>query len=82
MQVEAASCLPDIGVSQNQGYLFWGAYNNDSSILGSILWSPYSGKLPHDVESLCLLLDELTHVQVVQGASGLDMNPEFMGFRV
>ena len=33
------------------------------------------------VESLCLLLDELTHVQVVQGASGLDMNPEFMGFR-
>ena len=35
-----------MGVSQNQGYLFGGPYNKDYSILGSILGSPYFGKLP------------------------------------
>ena len=35
-----------MGVSQNWGYLFGGPYNKDYSILGSILGSPYFGKLP------------------------------------
>ena len=35
------------GVSQNWCYLFWGLHNEDYNILGSIFFSPYSGKLPH-----------------------------------
>ena len=35
------------GVSQNYGYLFEGPHNKDYSILGSILGSPYFGKLPY-----------------------------------
>ena len=35
-----------IGSSQNYGYPFGGPYNNDYSILGSFLGSPYFGKLP------------------------------------
>ena len=35
--------LPKLGVP------FWGSYNKDSSILGSILGSPYLGKLPNQV---------------------------------
>ena len=35
-----------MGVSQNQGYHFRGPHNKDYSILGSILGSPYLGKLP------------------------------------
>ena len=35
-----------MGVSQNYGSLFGGPYNKDSSILGSILGSPYFGELP------------------------------------
>ena len=35
-----------LGVSQNSGYLFGGPHNKDYSILGSILGSPYFGKLP------------------------------------
>ena len=37
----------DRGVSQNQGYHFGGPHNKDSRILGSILGSPYFGKLPY-----------------------------------
>ena len=36
-----------MGVSQNQGYHFRGPNNKDYSILGSILGSPYFGKLPY-----------------------------------
>ena len=36
-----------MGVSQNYGYHFGGPYNKDYSILGSILGSPYCGKLPY-----------------------------------
>ena len=36
-----------MGVSQNSGYLFGGPNNKDYSILGSILGSPYFGKLPY-----------------------------------
>ena len=38
-----------MGVSQNQGYLFGGPFSKDCSILGSMLGSPYLGKLPHIV---------------------------------
>ena len=34
-------------VSQNWGVPFWGPNNKDYSILGSILGSPYFGKLPY-----------------------------------
>ena len=34
-----------MGVSQNYGYLLGGPYNRDYSIWGSILGSPYLGKL-------------------------------------
>ena len=40
------SSAQHVGVSQNQGYHFGGPYNKDYSILGSILGSPYFGKLP------------------------------------
>ena len=36
-----------MGVSQNQGCLFGGPHNKDYSIWGSILGSPYFGKLPY-----------------------------------
>ena len=36
-----------MGVSQNYGYLFGGPNNKDYSIFGSILGSPYFGKLPY-----------------------------------
>ena len=39
----------DLGVSQNYGYHFGGPNNEDYSILGSILGSPYFGKLPFNV---------------------------------
>ena len=38
--------VEDLGVAQNQGYLFGGPYNKDSRILGSILGYPNFGKLP------------------------------------
>ena len=38
--------LVHVGSSQNWGYLFGGPHNKDYSILGSILGSPYLGKLP------------------------------------
>ena len=34
-------------VFQNQGYHLGGPYNNDYSILGSMLGYPYLGKLPY-----------------------------------
>ena len=36
-----------MGVSQNMGCLLGGPHNKDYSILGSILGSPYLGKLPY-----------------------------------
>ena len=39
--------ISHMGVSQNYGYPFGGPYNKDYSILGSILGSPYLGKLPY-----------------------------------
>ena len=36
-----------MGVSQNWGYHFRGPNNQDYSVLGSILGSPYFGKLPY-----------------------------------
>ena len=42
------SCYLNMGISQNYGYHFGGPHNKDYSILGSILGSPYFGKLPHD----------------------------------
>ena len=35
-----------LGVSQTQGYHFGGPYNKNYNIVGSILGSPYLGKLP------------------------------------
>ena len=35
-----------MGVSKSQGYLFGGSNNKDHSSWGSILGSPYFGKLP------------------------------------
>ena len=42
--------------SQNYGYLFGGPHNKGYSILGSILGSPYLGKLPYH---LCSGYDEM-----------------------
>ena len=36
-----------MGGSQNSGYHFGGPNNKDYSIMGSILGSPYFGKLPY-----------------------------------
>ena len=36
----------DFGFPQMRGSLFRGPYNQDSNIFGSILGSPYLGKLP------------------------------------
>ena len=44
--VSGKTCFPDLVVSQNLGYLFGGPYTKDYNILGSILGSPYFGKLP------------------------------------
>ena len=43
-------CLSSVnmGVSQNEGLPYWGSHNKDYSILGSILGSPYFGKLPYN----------------------------------
>ena len=41
-----------MGVSLNYGYLFGGPHNKDYSILGSILGSPYFGKLPYVLGAL------------------------------
>ena len=38
--------LLNMGVSPNHGYLFGGPYNQDCSIMGSILGFFYLGKLP------------------------------------
>ena len=42
-----------MGVSQNYGYHFGGTNNKDYNILGSILGSPYLGKLPYHVIDAC-----------------------------
>ena len=38
--------LMHMGVSQKQGYHFWGPYTDDYNMLWSILGPPYRGKLP------------------------------------
>ena len=40
----AASSPVDLGVSENKGTLFWGPYNKDPTIWGTILGSPVFGK--------------------------------------
>ena len=40
-----------MGVSFDLGYFFSGPNNKDYSILGSILGSPYFGKLPYKLTS-------------------------------
>ena len=64
------------GVSYNLEYLFGGPYNKDSSILGSILGSPYFGKLPYGAiasaataETLGLEKQGTTRVAVGTGAN-------------
>ena len=42
-----ATSISYIGVSQIYGYHFGGPINKDYSILGSIMGSPYFGKLPY-----------------------------------
>ena len=37
-----------MGLSQNYGYHVGGPYNKDDYILGSILGTPYIGKLPYN----------------------------------
>ena len=44
-----------MGLSQNYGYLFGGPHHEDYSILGSILGSPYVGKLPNPAGSVTQL---------------------------
>ena len=46
-----------MGVAQNYGYLFGGPNDKDYSIFGSLLGSPYLGKLPNGLSSglrICL----------------------------
>ena len=47
--------IPYKEVSQNDGYLIQGPHNKDCSILGSILGSPYFGKLPQSTRELSLV---------------------------
>ena len=42
----------------NLGYIFGGPYNTDYSILGSILGSPYFGKLPNSPKPQTLKPDK------------------------
>ena len=44
-----------MGISQNYGYLFGGPHNKDYSILGSILGSPYFGKLPNEARKIFVI---------------------------
>ena len=46
METEFIQGIIGIRVSQNKGYLFAGTHNKDYGILGSVLGSPYLGKLP------------------------------------
>ena len=45
----------DMGVSPIWGYHFEGPNNKDFSILGSILGSPYFGKLPYSARNLIIV---------------------------
>ena len=49
-----------MGVSQNEGYHFGGPqnHNEDYSVLGSIVGSPHSGKLPYRDSGTCRLAVE------------------------
>ena len=48
-------------VSQNYGYLFGGPNNKDYSLLGSILGSPYFGKLPYRLLGAIFLVQGSYH---------------------
>ena len=52
--------LFNLVVSQNSGYLFGGPYNQDYDILGSILGSPYFGKLPFGLNMVPLFQETLS----------------------
>ena len=58
-----------VGVSQNDGYLFGGPHNKDYSILGTILGSPYFGKLPciyiwRHTYTVCIELDIYMYIYI------------------
>ena len=46
--VDIALAFSEMGASQNWGYHFRSPNNKDYSVLGSILGSPYLGKLPNE----------------------------------
>ena len=54
------------GFPKIRGTLFWGLNNKDYSISGSILGSPYFGKLPYDV----LVLIRTQRLPNQQGSDG------------
>ena len=76
-----------MGVSQNLGVPFWGPNNKDYSILGSILGSPYFGKLPnqenHEIMRLkrsrccCSLLSPFSILSSVLDPLGLRESYQF-----
>ena len=51
-----------IRVSQKQGYLFGDPHNKDHSILGSILGSPYLGKVPYHENMWGTILQANSHL--------------------
>ena len=51
--------LSYLGVSQNRGTLFGCPYNKDYSILGSILGSPYFGKLPSSMKCIACCVEKI-----------------------
>ena len=53
------------GFPRIRGTLFGGPYNKDYSILGSILGSPYFGKVPNELESKLLKGDYIGIVLAV-----------------
>ena len=57
--------LEHVGVSQNWGYPFGDPHNKDYNTLGSILGSPYFGKLPYTL---------LGHLEGVSAGYGRSMN--------
>ena len=72
-----------MGVSQNYGYLFGGPNNKDYSILGSILGSPYFGKLPYlackqEGKAVCLLLTRCSSQGPCRYMSGCQYSGPFL----
>ena len=59
------------GVSQNSGYHLRGPYNKDYSILGSILGSPYLGKVPYSSFHSSIILSPFVEARCRQGYFGV-----------